>query len=179
MRLTQGDKETIINRIMQDVPRADYNDLARKLVKPHYLKKLPPAIKKIAQDTALQGHLRTSSIQTPSPLCNVDVWGIFGSGYSVNADLALDADLSDLAGKCRAQNEQNKELEQKLKFAFKGITTRKQAADLFPEFEKYLPAEDSALRNLPITTDVMPALVQAGWPKDQKPATKTTKRKEP
>lgn len=53
--------------------------------------------------------------------------------------------------------------------AISACTTRKQAAEVLPEFEKYLPEDEpKALRTLPALANVAADFVKAGWPKNAK-----------
>ena len=71
----------------------------------------------------------------------------------------------------RSRKKRLKDLRDKLTGAINACTTRKQAAEAIPEFEKYLPADEpKALRSLPALANVAADFVKAGWPKGQKAA---------
>jgi len=173
MRLNKQDKATIIRQIMDDVPQIDYHAQAQKLIQEHFRRLLPPAIKKIADDKDLSRHLEKSQMCLGSGF-RYSYCAVVGNFSSADKK-PIEAELDKIGDANVQQNNDRDEIKKKLEVAFAGINTRKQALEAFPEFEKYLPEEDVGLRNLPITTDVMPALVQAGWPKDQKPARKARK----
>ncbi len=179
MRLSKFDKECIIQRIMQDVPKTDYNAAAKKLIVDHFTPLLPPAIAKAIKDPLLEPHIKRTQVQMPGKLHNIYVRGACdatgGDYYTPGGDLKKQVD--SIHDALKVQIEANKKLEQSLEDAFRGINTRKQALSVFPEFEKYLPAETSGTGNLPMVTTVISDLVQAGWPDGKKPAAKAAKAK--
>jgi hypothetical protein len=171
MRLTRKDKETIITRIMDDTPSIDYCEQARVYLHDFYLKRCSPVIQQILADKTIACHIKNTYKYVQYPINTIAVPGYHDGALPPKAQQMMD-DLNELLPE---QNVQRLALKKSLETAFAGVNTRKAALQLFPEFEKYLPEEDSALKNLPTVTGVMSALVQMGWPKDQKPAAKTTK----
>jgi hypothetical protein len=78
------------------------------------------------------------------------------------------AQLRDWKALDAAQRKQREELESKLGGCVYSVTTRKALVSLLPEFEKYLPADDTAaLRPLPVLANVVTDFVKAGWPKNK------------
>lgn len=165
MRLSKYDKELIIEQILQDVPEVDYTAEAHKQIKDHFKVQLPADVKKMLSDPKLAQHVAKTQVYVRWT-SNVYVLGGFSDGVGT---LHLTGDILEAVERLReldsAQCNARRALKQKLESAFAGINTRKRAAEYFPEFEKYLPSDDAAIRNLPIAVDVIPSLVQAGWPK--------------
>lgn len=174
MRLNQRDKDIIVSRIIDDVPVVNYTDQVHKLVREHFKAKLPPDVAKMLRDPKLAQHITKSQIWI-NGFPNVYVDGGFdraGSNSYMYPPEEMEAQIEAIRKLSVDQSDQIKSIKRKLETAFSAVNTRKQAAELFPEFEKYLPPEEFRLRNLPITTDVIPALTEAGWPKGQKPVAK-------
>jgi hypothetical protein len=66
-------------------------------------------------------------------------------------------------------------LRTKLSATADAVSTRKALIDLLPEFEKYLPADESkAVASLPAVANVLSDFVKAGWPKNQPKMPKVT-----
>lgn len=169
MKLKNSDRECIVARIMNDVPSVNYTEQAHQLVKDHFKNLLPPAILKALADPKLNKHIAKTQIYIEG-FSNVYINGGFceGGSYAAYPPEDVKSKISELGKLNIAQRDKLREIERKLKVAFAGVNTRKQALQLFPEFEKYLPEEYEKLRNLPVTTDVMPTLIGMGWPKGKK-----------
>jgi hypothetical protein len=54
-----------------------------------------------------------------------------------------------------------------LENALKGIRTRKQFVEAFPELEKYAPSEHKSGSMLPAIANVVADLSKLGWPKNK------------
>ncbi len=174
MKLNKQDKEIIIKRIMDDVPSVNYTDQVHKLVRDHFKAQIPPAIKKILADPKLAQHVEKSQVWIEG-FSNSYVDGGFTVGSYAYPSDEVKEEIAEIKKLDTAQSGERKSIKQKLESAFAGLNTRKQALECFPEFEKYLPDADAGIRNLPITTDVIPALVAANWPKGKKPTAKLAK----
>ena len=165
VRLTQQMRDIFVRSVLDDVPSQEFSDKARQLIQAELLKRVPKEIQAIYKQASLRGFIGLTTLY--------GVPGGFGSSY-VGADSARYEDLSEVTRKAvdemartrRAQNTSREELRRRLNTAATSCTTRKQLADRFPEFEKYIPgAEEVAARNLPVDTSIVSDLVKAGWPK--------------
>jgi hypothetical protein len=174
MRLSESQKKAIINHILCDVPTVDYLEQARKLVQAAYLKKLPKAVQVIAKDTGLSKHLDKSYINLGHLFgySRVTVPGTFSS-----SDLDGVPDVDEIGKLNKAQEDRLRELKIKLNTSFAAVNTRKQALELFPGFEKYLPVETKPERTMPVVTDTITALTESGWPKKSGDTKKNKKAK--
>jgi hypothetical protein len=75
--------------------------------------------------------------------------------------------MDHLKALAHEQNQARTRLRNQLEQAAASATTTKALAEMFPEFAKYLPAEETKARNLPAIANVVADFVKAGWPKNQ------------
>lgn len=161
MRLTQYQRDAFLRAVMDDVPAVDHGEQIRVLVQDAALAAMPPKVRAIHRDKALRGYLCTS---------NINVGGTY---YAVHAprDFAVPADvrakLDVLVREKNVQQEQRRDLHNKLRAVVGSCTTRKQLVEALPEFEKYAPTDASTgvLRSAPVIANVVSDFVAAGWPK--------------
>jgi hypothetical protein len=70
-----------------------------------------------------------------------------------------------LSEKAEAAQQTVYDLQNKLESVAKSCNTRKQLAELLPEFEKYLPADTpAASRSVPAIANLVTEFTKAGWP---------------
>ena len=166
MRLTNIMRESFVRAAMQDVPAVDYENKIRDAINAEIAKKK----KALGLDKVDDARL------------SYNYGGIEGVRFAANGlkdselrDIKNLQKLVDLTKSKAEQDKAHKALRDKLTGAINACTTRKQAAEALPEFEKYLPADDpKALRSLPALANVAADFVKAGWPKGQKPAPRKT-----
>lgn len=168
MRLTNTIRDAFIRAVMQDVPKVDHDETARKLVLDDSAAQLPPKIKALVRSAETAPFVRTTDYWT-----NMTDLGIYrayaasGDKYTPTADTLVK--LKALNDAKREQEAARKALRSKLHAVAYGSTTRKNLADALPEFEKYLPADElAASRSLPVVANVVAEFVKAGWPKGGK-----------
>lgn len=168
---------------MQDVPNIDYKEQIRDLLYKAAKEALPPKVRALFESPGLQdfikhGHLSQRwggnlqkvymSISLPSTTSN----GF--QGVKIPAEVTEKAHALGLA--CYQQEAKRKDLEIKLNQAAASVSTRKALAALLPEFEKYLPPEESQTKvMLPAVANVVSDFVKAGWPKQKQNNTSKTK----
>lgn len=173
MRLTNTIRDAYVRSVMDDVPRVDYSEQIRELVTKAHIRALPREVRRAWEDPNQQNYINT----VYRSYGGVSVGPLPGYGGSWNSNehpvlmtpdqLELDA----LVAKMRAQEKSRDNLKAKLRSAAYAATTRKQLAELLPEFEKYLPADDTAaLRTVPVVANLVADFVDAGWPKPTTPA---------
>jgi hypothetical protein len=175
-RLNNDMREAFIEAVMADVPEIDYAEKIRSAVNKAAHAALPPAVKKLlaAEDTARFVNTCGTTLNKYDGL---------PEGYYVSFRLpaensdALDKIANEHAKPFAAawteQIEARETLRAKLSAVARHCTTRKQLAEAFPEFERYLPADETAaIQNLPALANVVSDFVKAGWPKDKKGARK-------
>lgn len=165
MRLTNVIRDAFIRAVMDDAPSVDYSERIRDAVTAKAVRKLPPQIRALWDDTKLRPFLKTQYVHVyyegvVVPACE----------HQCNDEYENDKAIAALVDAAKAARKTRGDLELCLRAAAYSCTTRKALADTLPEFEKYLPADETkALRSLPVVASVVPAFVKAGWPKDKQP----------
>ena len=160
MKLTNNLRDAFVRAAMADVPKVDYTEKARDLV--NKLNKEYQIKAKIDQVDITR--LTSSYISVTNQTFYVR--GLTDGEYS---EVKTHPEVKKLNELHEAQRKVHRELELKLTGAIAGCTTRKQAVDALPEFEKYLPEDTvAAMRSLPAIANVVTDFVKAGWPKTQK-----------
>lgn len=176
MKLTNSIRQAFVRAAMQDVPQIDYEETIRKAVMDAAVRALPPAVRKVYDDEKTRMYLEQTYMRfgdVSVTVCGRD--GKWGEPDSQLPKLSKTdaAVLEALVAKYGAQTSSRAELEKKLYGAAYAVSTRKGLAELLPEFEKYLPADEaSANRSLPVVANIVADFTKAGWPKDKKPVAK-------
>jgi hypothetical protein len=172
MKLTKYMREAFVSAAMNDVPTVDYTEQIRKEVVRASMAALPDAVLAVWLDKQTFKYIKTAYRTFAGQ--SFEVPGIEGARWTntkampelLAADKAL---IDNLVARHKAQEEQTKALEAKLGAAAASCTTRKQLAELLPEFEKYLPADaPAACRTLPAVANIVSEFTKAGWPKGKK-----------
>lgn len=165
MKLTNAIRDAFVRAAMDDVPKVDFDEQARKLAQDDIAAQMPPKVRTIFADKALRPFLRTEFYEFPGVLQNAILYGVPGLKLSVAIKEAMDK-LSDSK---KAQDQQREVLRQQLRAVAYSVSTRKALAEALPEFEKYLPADEAAaLRTVPVIANVVSDFVKAGWPAGKK-----------
>lgn len=174
MRLTKHIREAFVRAAMDDVPQIDYQQQANELATKAMAEKMPPEVKKLAANEKTRAWLNTGFVSLP---------GLFSSLHTVRPEDGygfIEQNCPAVWGKMvklyelhHAQREKLAALRIKLESCAESVTTRKALAELLPEFEKYLPADnEAAIKTLPAVANVVADFAAAGWPKGKKPARK-------
>lgn len=174
MRLTKYIREAFVRAAMDDVPYVDYEAQAKAVAEKAILEIMPASVKKLLKDKDAEPWINQGWVCMPRSYSNF-------SGYMLRGDSELLArmcpkawakinELHDLSEK---QTETRRQLRMKLDSCAESVTTRKALAELLPEFEKYLPADEkAAIKTLPAVANVVADFAAAGWPKNKKPLRK-------
>jgi hypothetical protein len=167
MKLTNYMRDAFVRRVMDDVPCVDYTEDIRAEVMKTAVAALPPKIRAVWADKSLRCHLHTSYFNVLSvSVANVPMPS--DASYKAAQKHLQDA-VAGLVAKSKEQADKRDSLESKLQQCAYSATTRKALAGMLPEFEKYLPADETAaLRSVPVVANVVADFVKAGWPKDAK-----------
>lgn len=171
MRLTTSIRSAFVRAAMNDVPVVDYTTQAQKLILDDCVKHLPPAVAKVWKDPKIRHYIKQNyhnyygfAAAIPHPCSG----GYRGEDTRPLAP-EVDAQVKALAEAKTAQEATLKALREKLTAAANACTTRKQLAEMLPEFDNYLPADEAkALQNLPVVANLVGDFVKAGWPKHLK-----------
>lgn len=167
MRLTNYMRDAFVSAAMDDVPAEDFEGQAQALLVKAAVSCLPPKIRAIYDDP-----------DTRDFLCHTQL--PYGFNYTYVPGLgALPAGTQEkyagLKEKQKEQDARHRELTGQLHGVAYSARTRKALAALLPEFEKYLPADDSAAcKTLPAIANVTADFAKAGWPKDKAAANEPT-----
>lgn len=169
MKLTNTIRDAFVRAAMQDVPSVDYTEQIREIAFKDLVDQLPPKVRAVWDDEKLRGYVKTRY----SVYGNVSVTYPWDEDFYRNTrPLTAKAAkrVADLKTSDDAQSTVRKDLEKKLHATAYGCTTRKQLAELLPEFEKYLPADDVKAKAvmLPAVANIVSDFVKAGWPKKEK-----------
>lgn len=167
MKLTNSDREAFIRAVLDDVPQVNYNEQCRTLVMAWAVARLPADV--AAAYKSNPGFITLAYVQTPGCLSSHYAPGL-DPIYNLDAVAPeLWAQLTPLSYAAKEQEATNKALREQLKGAIFSCTTLKKAKEMLPEFEKYLPADRDGVsdRAMPMISNLVATLVEAGWPKSQ------------
>lgn len=156
MKLSKLTKEAIIRAIWNEVPEVDHK--ARKVaIQAALVELFTPKVKALYKTQP--GALKTVYCR---PLGSSDM--SYEDRHVTVADLTeeqIDSVLEPYTEEDRARGEACN----KLRDLVMGCSTRNQLVKLLPECEKYLPAEASTDRTLPVVANVIADMTKLGWPK--------------
>ena len=171
MRLTETLRFAFVRAAIQDVP-SDFKTLeaeAHKLIVQDSIDKLPKQLVFATADQNLSVYLhRTTYWPRNSPFGSVYVFSPERTEYIMSEKTVKK--VMELSEKARATRQTISDLQDKLQSVAKSCATRKQLAELLPEFEKYLPADTpAASRSVPAIANLVTDFTKAGWPKGKQP----------
>lgn len=174
MKLTKSDREAFVAAVLNDVPSVDYNDQAQKLVRAELETKLPDKVLSVLKDKTIAHYIEAKYVVMPGKL--QDFYTAAAAGFEKSDSLIKALEQIDRLD--RVQTDALTQLREKVAGVIGACTTLKQAIERLPEFTQYLPAnrDESGLANLPVISNVVAELVQAGWPKDKQSASKKKTR---
>lgn len=164
MKLTNYMRDAFVRAVMDDVPEVDYKQQIRDTALKAVVEAMPAKLRTVWDDSALQDCVAMEhTYLTDCVYENLPVYP--GVGDLLETQVHT---LEALHAKHHTQEDQRYELRTKVKAVAYSAKTRKQLAEMLPEFEKYLPAnEAAAIRTLPVVANVVAELMAAGWPKEQ------------
>lgn len=171
MKLSISLRNSIVRAVMADVPRVDYDDQIRELARQHAIKGLPPAVAKVYADPDLRAYLSLTPATVGSRPYTCYVIGPSSGAEFVKHMEGIDDAVSALISKDNAQRQVLHEMRLKVRAAVYAHTTTKSLLKAYPEWEKYIPQDPSAVRtpNLPAPANLISDLVKLGWPDGGKP----------
>lgn len=163
MRLTKVMQQAFVRAAMNDVPRIDYQELIRSEVN-----------KKVASLHKKAKIVDIDPLRFDRQYIHLGSQSIYVNGIlpSEIESIKNDPKILEYKELNTVQSKKINALNQSLTGAISGCTTRKQAVEAFPEFEKYLPEDaGKAIRSVPALANILSDFVKAGWPKDMKRVT--------
>lgn len=160
MRLTNSIREAFVRSVMNDVPSVDYVSLMQKEANLIGRAMMPPEVA-----AAYEKHPDWFEPEWT----NIGRWCGYGPFPHRNASFRAEhiQSMDRLKALKDEQDQAHGRLRNQLQQAAASATTTKALAEMFPEFAKYLPAEETKSRNLPAIANVVADFVKAGWPKNQ------------
>lgn len=166
MRLNKYHKDAFVEAVLQDLPATDYDEIAQKLVRDAIVERMPAKVRAVYDDKDVRHWLRNEWTPMPGSLQNF--YCVSGSNIG-EVPGELKERLIELSQLKREQTSKKDAFGHKIRAAIDSCQTRKQALELLPEFEKYLPKDTTGtgVSNLPAICNLVAELVQAGWPKDK------------
>lgn len=175
MKLTNYMRDAFVRAALDDVPEIDYEEQIRSAVVKDAVSQLPPKVRAVYNDANLRHFLDASTwyprdATTGRRRINVSVTIPWPEGFDPGFELteAGKAKVDELINRASKQDETRETLGKQLRAVAYSVKTRKALAEALPEFEKYLPADDSAaLRTVPVIANVITEFVKAGWPKEK------------
>jgi len=160
VRLTNSIRSAFVNSVMNDVPSVDYIDQMQREANRIGRAMMPWEIAAVYDKYPDWFELEWACIGQ---------W--YGYGPFPRKHAAFHAeDIQAMDRLKQLEKEQSlalSRLRNQLEQAAASATTTKALAEMFPEFAKYLPAEETKTRNLPAIANVVADFVRAGWPKNQ------------
>lgn len=160
MRLTNSIRSAFVNSVMNDVPSVDYIDQMQREANRIGHAMMPPEIAAVYDKYPKWFEKQWASIGS---------WHGYGPFPCKNTAFRAE-DIQAMDRLKQLEIEQNlalSRLRNQLEQAAASATTTKALAEMFPEFAKYLPAEETKTRNLPAIANVVADFMKAGWPKNQ------------
>ena len=167
MRLTNYMRDAFVSAAMHDVPWEDFGDQIQTLLIKAAVSYLPPKVRALYDDPATRDFIRHTQLPYGFNYTYVPGLGALPVGTQEKYD--------GLKEKQKEQDTRLYGLRRQLHGVAYSARTRKALVALLPEFEKYLPADDSAAcKTLPAIANVMADFAKAGWPKDKAAANEPT-----
>ena len=166
MKLTKTQKDSFVKRVMEDVPRVDYTEKARKLIQAEAITQMPQPVLELFQNINLRHHLAVNYVYTGFS----GQVAIFCSPHYVKSDELIEV-LKQIKADSDRKWEERRVLENKIRAVIYSCSTLKMALRELPEFAEYLPRENSPIiNNLPIRNSVahlVTELMNAGWKQNE------------
>lgn len=165
MKLTNTLRLAFVNAVIDDVPQVDYRELVQKRVDELTWAELPTKLKEVCSDPECRPYLRFAQ-SSPVYAGYYTVWSKYPHiTNAISLKLEIDIEVLELIAADKEQNAKFEKLRDSLTGLANSCSTVKQLADRAPELAKYLPKEADPTKNLPVVSNVITSLMQAGWPK--------------
>ena len=159
-QLTNYRRDAFINSVMNDVPHTDYREAIANVVTEHFVEKLPPAVRRVYDDTSMRNFINLGRLRIKSGYYMVP-----SNDDAPDASPELIAKVQPLVDLKDRQDDKMHELRTQIKTVVYGCRTYKQLRDKLPEFEKYIPKGEQPPANELVVANVVTAFMEAGWPK--------------
>lgn len=161
MRLTKSLADTLVDSIMQDVPKKDYAAEYEKRVKQIAFEILPTEIQNLPKELFDRFIDKFHYWPGEDGISSFYLRGDTLTQRILNVKVKSDKECDDLLAAHVEQRERLRNLKAELRGAISACNTDKQFRNRFPEFAKYLP-EETKTASLP-TVPIVEHLKAAGW----------------
>jgi hypothetical protein len=164
-KLTNNDRDIFVRTVLDDVPRIDYQELARAAIQKWAIAQLPPKLRALHKE--FSHYFATKTVyRLPGNFSCVVAVAIENIDEAMRADTVFWGSIVDLATAASAQCDRVDTLRAKIKAVIYACTTDKQARERLPEFADYLPSDTPTVdRSVPVIANLVADLTAAGWPK--------------
>jgi hypothetical protein len=166
-RLTNAEKHTIRSKVMGDLPAyPDPRPTIQKLLDDHVADTAPAKVAAVLRDKQLRSYLKETYVY----------FGGLGSFHVVGGQDDRDqlqswANLNEEIGKLvkgYAENqEQRTKVDRELRQGLEAVNTDKAFLEQYPTLAKYLPQRDKPAETLPVATNLLATLKEAGLELDE------------
>lgn len=166
MKLTNHIRNSFVRAVVADLPRIKYDEQARERIQNDALNRLPLKVRALYNTVDLRDYLLLTRVRVPGEWNHgnslyVNVYGM--ADYKIGDGMT--SVMLELAKRMQEQEQTRKTLQACLASAASAVTTRKALADMLPEFERYLPADEAAAcKTLPAVANLVASFAKAGWP---------------
>lgn len=171
MRLTKLHREAFVRRVMQDVPQVDYAEELRKVVLNAFVQALPEPVRQVWNNPEHRFFINletwSSGSYDPPRYFSVQVPCLRNGPRGLPEPAPQQ--VRDIVAKWREQQRSMESLENRLLAVAQGCSTLKSLKEQLPEFEKYMPTEETKTYGVPALANLAADFIKAGWPKDKKP----------
>lgn len=157
MRLTTSIKKQIVNNIVADIAKRDFDSEVEKIIRDEAYKQLPGDLKKIYDDPKLREYLSWTYFHPCRGLSGVKIHNCLLDENKIRKKIA------PLERAFREKQEKIKHIKNSIYGTLEKISTVKKARELMPEFEKYMPEEERQIF-YPIAKNISEELKALGWP---------------
>lgn len=170
MRLNKFDKDAFVTAAMDDVPKVDYDALAKKLVIDCLKASVPVDIQNAI--AKYPDWFDADHVNMPANIG--DFYTTLTPRRIRWMDVVTDpkdvAKMQELAAASKAQYDERNTIERTLRSTIEGFSTLKSALAALPEFAKYLPTERDGKvdRSMPAVANLVTTMMKAGWPKEKR-----------
>ena len=166
MRITDKDKLTFVNKVLEDTTNVDYYALAEAAMRKDVEEQIPKAIRDLLANPLTEPYIANFYVRSTAAgsFCGISVKG----AYEIKPTTQCDEQLVALQKLINAQFDRQRALRAELLGAISKCRSTQQISKLFPELDKYLPKDPWLAAESPPVTQVVQHLVDAGWPVSEK-----------
>jgi hypothetical protein len=171
IRMTKGMKDSIVRRILGDLPVVDYAEIARAEILEAAIKALPQPIRAAWKDPKLQPFINIEHLYSDCGGITAAVPAPNGANRRQGDTVVGGEAWAAFKARCGDKTKQQAErqaLARSLDANLADVRTVAAFVERFPELAGYAPAEDEKPSNLPATTALIDSLAAAGLPAAKK-----------